>query len=541
MSHQIFYPNRWQLSVTLSTLLVIYSAGQFVWSNSLGSFADDSVSYLLMAQCWSPYYQPSALIIEACQYERYPPLFPGLLAVTGLAHSIPFAHGFIALCFAAVVVLTFILANAYYQKPALAYSASLLVALMPASWINVLSILSENLYLGLSLLILYLTHRIQNTTSPSARNRLLLAFGLLLSALLLTRTIGISLSAAVFASITLRRWQPTDRPLAYITVLATGLASIWYVMHSPGGEISYHQDLRTQLQALLTGKTSLWPLLAPQIENGTQAWFSNFLIYWYHETDLNFLLTAGFGGLALLGLGLRLRQHQIDAWYVVWYGLILVVWPYPGQIPRFLYAIVPVMVIHAGYALLTLNQRWPRYPLAMTVMAMMLVTTALATGFIYQRAQYDNDNPAHTLAFTHNPDFYRYADLATAERIGLLHASLFTDMQRLQQTTPESARIAWFTRSYLPYLAHRSMVPLPATPSAADFRNELLRLRPDFIFLSHLHPRDTRPQTNGLHGYPAVQPFTTVVWQSQAADHTALSLLLQIDYASLERLAQQPP
>jgi hypothetical protein len=57
-----------------------FACARFVWQPSLASLADDSVSYLVMAQVFSPYQAASPAVAEAFPREAfYPPLFPLLL------------------------------------------------------------------------------------------------------------------------------------------------------------------------------------------------------------------------------------------------------------------------------------------------------------------------------------------------------------------------------------------------------------------------------------------------------------------------------
>ena len=83
------------------TLLFLVGCVSFAWQPTLATFADDSVSYLVMAQVFSPYQPATQAVAAAFPREAfYPPLFPLLLALSGAAHDIAWAHALTALVLA---------------------------------------------------------------------------------------------------------------------------------------------------------------------------------------------------------------------------------------------------------------------------------------------------------------------------------------------------------------------------------------------------------------------------------------------------------
>jgi hypothetical protein len=51
--------------------------------------------------------------------------------------------------------------------------------------------------------------------------------------------------------------------------------------------------------------------------------------------------------LVIPGLAIRLRRIRVDAWYVLISFGMLVVWPFPGQMGRFLWILMPAFVLAA--------------------------------------------------------------------------------------------------------------------------------------------------------------------------------------------------
>src|SRR3972149_10516568 len=93
-------------AVGLLTSIFGAIAARFVWHPVLASFADDSVSYLVMAQVFSPWQAAIPPVAEAFSHEAfYPPLFPALLGLLGAAHDTALAHAVTALMLAAWLTL----------------------------------------------------------------------------------------------------------------------------------------------------------------------------------------------------------------------------------------------------------------------------------------------------------------------------------------------------------------------------------------------------------------------------------------------------
>ncbi|HUL55624.1 MAG TPA: hypothetical protein VLT60_01410, partial [Usitatibacter sp.] len=77
----------------------------FTWQRGLASLFDDSASYLVMAQAFCPWHETPAPVAAAFPAQKYPPLFPLLIALGGGAYDWRIAHAWVALSFAASVFL----------------------------------------------------------------------------------------------------------------------------------------------------------------------------------------------------------------------------------------------------------------------------------------------------------------------------------------------------------------------------------------------------------------------------------------------------
>ena len=169
----------------------------FTWQPGLASLYDDSVFYLMMAQAFSPFGAAAAPVLAAAPYDTYPPFLPLLLALGGGAFDWRIAHAIVAACFGASVFVLGRHARAITGSASMGLAAAVVYAFMPGAWLNVKGVLAEFPYMALSFGILAGYARARDRTPSTGRA---IALGALLAALLLTRTIGIALIAAIAAS-----------------------------------------------------------------------------------------------------------------------------------------------------------------------------------------------------------------------------------------------------------------------------------------------------------------------------------------------------
>ena len=121
------------VAVAILTLVFGLVCAAFVWQPTLATFADDSVSYLVMAQMFSPYESVSLAVAAAFPRDAfYPPLFPLVLALAGAAHDTAWAHALTALLLAASVPLIYLLGIRFLEDRRVAAAATLCVMLTPS-------------------------------------------------------------------------------------------------------------------------------------------------------------------------------------------------------------------------------------------------------------------------------------------------------------------------------------------------------------------------------------------------------------------------
>jgi hypothetical protein len=115
----------------------------------------------------------------------------------------------------------------------------------------------------------------------------------------------------------------------------------------------------------------------------------------------------------------------------------------------------------------------------------MLSLSVPAMGFIHQRAQATEPAAAIT-------DWYRTPDLRRARLRAQTHLQLLEDMRSIAELTRPEESVMWVTPSYIALLADRRALAAPDAQLNADaYREAVRKARPDYVFLSRYHPRDT--------------------------------------------------
>ena len=481
------------LAVAALTAVFAWACAAFVRQPMLATFADDSVTYLVMAQAFSPWQPASAPVAEAFLREGfYPPLFPLVLALAGAAHDISRAHVVTALMLAACLPVLYLFSATLMNRWAAVASVAV-TAILPAMWINAKGILSEPLYCLALLMFLW-----------AAQRRLIGWLVVSAAALVLTRTAGLALVAAYAV------WALTQRDRVKLLVpaaVALVAYGAWVAMR-PAGDINV---------AYLS--ESPWRLdIGRQAASIAEAWIGSLIIYWVDDRPLRTALAAAAGLLALTGLFLRLKERKPDGWIMLAYLATFLAWPFHDQMGRFIFPALPVLVVyafHAGGILLR------RPATGYAVAAVLYVSLAApAAAFLYQRAVAPAPYPQMV-------DWYRYPDWREAQARADVHLGLLDDMRAIAERTRPDERVMWVTPAYIALLAGRHGVPTPEYRQEAEgFRKALLASRADYIFLSTYHPRETVSDAAWRASQQALRGHVDVVHERRRGE-AVVSLLLR--------------
>lgn len=437
-------------------LLLLMLAGLYIfwtWNPEIAGLGGDNGVYLLTAQFYSPWSPPSLIAKHFADHSQYPPIYPLVLALLGGGDSILTAHLITTACLLlAFLAIRYWLVTLGLQKTT-ANLAVLLIALLPGTVKIAMFILSENLYLLLSVLGLLLAFLSERRESSF----LLIMAAIAIAVAALTRTVGISLAAAFCLYLAIRR--PARALLSGFATLAPLAVFTWYKsIHATeqSGYLDalishYHYDTGAKILAQIqTESVSLW-----------QGWFANF--------------EPGFAGylmgfcliLSFLALVVRIYKRQLDGFYLLFYFGVILLWPYPAEAKRLIYVVLPIMVGQSFSLInyipaLSVGQIIIR-PVTLFILAM-LVSSMPGTIVIAER--FLQPLPQELEPYRRTKHLYS-ADLQVAHS-NLLNAKiLLEDMKSLNDKLPEDAIIYGLKPSIISLYAKR-LALLPPSEITAD-------------------------------------------------------------------------
>jgi hypothetical protein len=505
----------------------------FTWQPGLATFHDDSASYLVMAQAFSPWQAAGAAVAAQMPYEKYPPLFPALLALAGAAHDWRWAHAIVSLSFAAAIVALGVYAARASASSACGIVAALLFAALPGMWLNMKGILSEFPYMALTFATLaWLAARPAGT--PLAR-RHAFALGALLAAVMLTRTIGFTLALAVvvaeIASYMRTRDRARLREIVFALAIALAATFLWYVLRPAGGEDAYVSSSVGVVERARDEGAGWLATLAWRNANALfEAWLNAFVIYWGEWWQPKFVAGTAIAVVGLAAVAWRAWQRQADGLYAAFFLAVLIAWPFPGQMYRLALPIFPLVLavlVCVAFDVPRARLGAPRGTRAIAYgAAVPLAFCVPALFYIADRA----GQPGKDIM-----EYYRIPFRPDAEASAERQARAFEDMARIRDTTPPGARVMAYGPTYIALLASRRGVPLDYPQSAADFAAQLARGRPDYVYLSRVHPRDSA-QRLGDPFAPArfLDGRADAVWWRPGADGTPQAALFKVRAQAVE-------
>ena len=222
--------------------------------------------------------------------------------------------------------------------------------------------------------------------------------------------------------------------------------------------------------------------------------------------------------------------------------MIVVVWPYSEQTGRFLYPALLLLFLYGVVGLNLIQNKLPQSGLqnhfAHFFLLLVIATVIPTTAFFQSRAQYVTE--LENMDFTRVMLFYNYPNLSDAERIALHHEHLRQDLEKIKQSTEETASIMWYTPNYINLLSERKAVRFPRDFKDPKFFEQIKQSGADYIFAAKLNPRYTSADFDGLAIYPLFTDITSIVWSRQnPMGIGVLSVLLKIDQEKLDTKIRQ--
>ncbi len=450
---------------------VLLGAAYLAWgiSSRLLSFGGDNATYLLIAQDLSPLGHASPGAAGYAHQSYYPPLYPLVLAATGVSRSLPSAHaatvGMLLGAFAVLFAWCRSLGLSTFASAAL----TLAFAWVRGTYLMALEILSEPLYLLLTLTAIALTQSIVERRGRGPWAGAALAVG----GATLTRSAGLAMGIAfvlVMAARRPRRW-PWAIALAVLPTVA------WMKL---GGNSAYGHILADRYRGADLG--TLIARLASQVAVLWGDWQSLFadrpepLV----ETVVS-LLTAA----AAVGTVRRAWRFELDAIYLLGYLALIVIWPFPGEMARFLGVILPLVLVHAALALRDGLARWAGEPARRAAWALIsgMGLAVLVPQLALTAARFHEGAGPELGELRRSPMWFDQ-DTGTAVKTLRFAARLEDGLARVESLVPANDCVLSVKPSLVGLLGHRRAVYAPpSTVDDAAFRSELEHLGCRYLFL----------------------------------------------------------
>ena len=512
----------------------------FTWQPGLASLYDDGVFYLMMAQAMSPFGHAGAAVLASAPFDTYPPFFPLLLALGGGAFDWRIAHAIVAAAFGASVLLLGVYARQVTRSATMGIAAAVAYAFMPGVWLNLKGILAEFPYMALSFGALAL-HQHWRAAAPSPRRAAVL--GLLLAALVLTRTVGVALVAAIAAHEAWRWWREGDRRrlanAAIVVAVPAAVAGLWIVLRPSSGQDAY-AEFGVRVADAARGGGAGWALalVSANVSALVDSWLNALLIFWGEWWRPKFLVAIALGVAAAAAIAWRALRAEPDALYCLAFLAIVLAWPFPGQMYRLALPVFPLALVGALWAWRELLARHRpgtegRAPWAVVVPLALCVPPVAF--YITERSRLGEEGMSSIA------EFYRVPSGPSAVSNAAAQLAVFRDLRRIAETTPESARVAWYSPAYVALLGQRRGVRLERPADAAALAAQLRASGAEYIFLSHLHPRDSAHRLgHPLDPLPLAQSMARVVWRRDGPGGEPRAVLLEVDRGKIPENRPQP-
>jgi hypothetical protein len=456
-------PFRWRGALSAVLLLAIAAplVVHFVWQPGIATLGDDSVSYLLLAR-WLAGDAGPLLAPWVSFQANFPPLFPLALAAAGGASNLIAAHLVVGGFALAGLVLVERYGTLRFGHAAAGFVLAAAFLALPTAWVSAKGILSEPMYLCVSLTALLFHARRIAAGSPRPRDWLV--FGLLLAAAWLTRAASITLAAAFVAwaaqDAFLRRARPAAwaaLPLACVAAAAVA----WLLVRPEPAMDAYRLTIGEVARAWSVAPGELAPLALSYFFGG---WVASFTA----DPDVGFLarsVFAAFGVLGLAGAVRAARAGRLDGWYVLASLALIVAWIFPVEnMRRLLYPVVPLAMLHAAetmFALLGALRigRGRGVYAAAACFAPILVSLPL-TGVVLHRSF--DDAPVlegSQRSYAGITDYYTTLKVQRARAVAAREVAVLAGLEALGRVTPPEAKVMWVRPEYVALLGQRRGVP----------------------------------------------------------------------------------
>lgn len=503
------------------TCVALLSCGLFGWlarrDDFIGNLSDGAI-YLVMADVLSPWRTaPHQLGLSLFQDYAFPPLYPLVVGLFGGGSSQLFASYMItAMTLVAATVAIYAWYCRVLPRRIEAFGLTLLFVLTPATLITAMSLQSEPLYIALTFSALALGAGGARPVPVAAA---------LIGLSLLARTVGLGMVLAAIVH-GYRRTVGTQRMLLLGLFIMPGVG--WQLFRlSLGAEGSY-------LDVLMQPGPS--DTLARLLEYAriNAAYVP---VAWTKVFDLQSSSQAGvtaavIAALSALGWLRRLWFGEFDALYALFYLGIVLFWPFPEHLPRFLLVLMPLFVFYAYAVVSDLSRHLPWATVAALAKSSYFVVVALAMlpSSMSIVAQIHAADHSGIEKFVRSPQWYASSSQDQAMRSMQRIERMLESLRGIEEHLPIDACVSTTAFAYVPLYGRRRALPVsPGTASDAAFDAGLKRCPYVFMMAATQWPQSDYP---GMYPFARIKQRLEVIevklWDEHANHGDVLTMLARV-------------
>lgn len=508
----------------------------FAWQPGVTAVTSDEVSYVALARMFTQG-EPWARHLTT-----FPPLFPLLLAATGSAHDLLRAHLVVAAFAAAALPLLYRFASIVLARRDAAFAVVVAFLLAPAAWLGAKQVMSEPVFLVATLGALLV---LEAGPAGTMRGRWILA--LLLAAAVSLRTAGFALVAAYAASVAAACVSARRMPSladAIPVLLPIAAASAWALLRPLEGPDIYALNATASAHLWLADPLGM---LGDAVGILVGGWVALFALANDGPAIVGAIFIA-LGVLCLVGTWIRLRRGRIDGWYVVFsLALVAPVFFNEQTARRYLYPLLPVLLVHAAVALRELTASFAPVERKATIAVAVVVPAVVSAMSLAILAERALDNApvleGFPIRWSDMFDYYVARDDADARHGAASNAGVLAGFDAIARATPAKARVMWMRPEYVAVLANRPAAPWFYSDGEARLARSIESLDVDFVALSGITKSDLEArQGNQAKIQEALTRFAApVILIPNAVIGRPEFILLKVDRAAVRAyLASRP-
>jgi hypothetical protein len=451
-------------------LLVLVALSVFFYSITYGDkvvgYLSDDAIYLLMAEIFSPWRHSTNLLLEFLRTDNhFPPLYPVMLGLFGAGPHAPALASAVSTAFLIIAIAVYgIWIYMETGRRLLAVTLPILFSLLPGTVIFTQGLWSEFLFMCFFYGALALAADKRLTGSHW------LAISLFIALTALTRAVGISFIAAYCLFLVLKR------PRYYLLYMLVAVLPFLYWVFFINIKATDHGYFGILLNSFTSGQVhaaGLFHNILVKLAIIYDGWLWQFLIYDIHGGVGIFanLVLAVLLVIVAVGFGYRLINRQFDALCLLFYGIIVLLWPFDDLnfVSRFVFPVTPLMLFYMFYAAgLLESKKWYGKAATAALWGGIIISTWMPATFVLSRA-YAATPPGLT-PYKHDRAWFYAKDLDAAIASAKGSRDIFHALNKVATMVPENECIFSFhTALVMLYTNRVSGVYPPPSASMAQF------------------------------------------------------------------------